>query len=370
MRICFYTPFKPLNHPRPSGDLVTARGIIDFLVERGHQVFVPSKLRCRWIYWKPWSWLKLNLERRQAASRLKGASVDIWFTYHSYYKAPDLLGPAVSRDLAIPYIIFQGIYSTKRRRQWRTKPGFYLNKRSLCAARHIFANKSVDLHNLKRLIPEDRLTYVAPGIIPNDFSFDDRARSQLREKWKFGQEPVIFSAAMFRPDVKTEGLTWVIRACKELMRQGQSFRLVIAGDGKEGKKLRQLADKLIPERALFLGKIPRQEMYRYYSAADLFVFPGIRESLGMVFLEAQACGLPVVAFNNAGVPEAVQDGKTGMLVPMYDLDAFVDAIEGLITNKQLRQQMGKAAKSYVSEFHDLNQNYAVLEESLLAFVDH
>ena len=369
MRICFYTPFKPLDHVNPSGDLVTATGIFDFLVRRGHQVFAASNFRCRWIYWKPWSWLKLILERRQVPNRLRGLSVDIWFTYHSYYKAPDLLGPAVSRDLAIPYIIFQGIYSTKRRRQWRTKPGFHLNKRSLCAARHIFANKSVDLHNLKRLIPEDRLTYVAPGIIPNDFSFDDRARSQLREKWKFGQEPVIFSAAMFRPDVKTEGLTWVIRACGELFRKGQNFRLIIAGDGREREKLRKMAEEQVPDRTIFLGKIPRRDMYCYYSAADLFVFPGIRESLGMVFLEAQACGLPVVAFNNAGVPEAVQDGQTGILVPLYDLDAFIDAIEGLITNKQLRQQMGKAAKSYVCEFHDLNQNYAALEESLLAIVD-
>ncbi len=369
MRIGFYTPFKPLNHSNPSGDLVTAMGIFDFLMRRGHKVFTVSDLRCRWIYWKPWSWLKLILEKRQVQNRLKSASVDIWFTYHSYYKAPDLIGPAVSRNLGIPYVIFQGIYSTKRRRRWKTKPGFYLNRKSLCVANHVLTNKSVDLHNLKRLIPEDRLTYVAPGIIPGDFSFDDGARSQLRQKWGVLEEPVIFSAAMFRPDVKTEGLTWVIRACGELYRQGQNFRLVIAGDGKEGQKLRKMADAHVPDRAVFLGKIAREEMYRYYSAADLFVFPGIRESLGMVFLEAQACGLPVVAFNNAGVPEAVRNGKTGILVPMYDLDSFVDAIKGLITNKQLRRQMGSAAKSYAREFHDLNKNYRELELSLYAIVN-
>ena len=103
----------------------------------------------------------------------------------------------------------------------------------------------------------------------------------------------------------------------------------------------------VADRVIFLGKIPRKDMYRYYSAADVFVFPGIRESLGMVFLEAQSCGLPVVAFNNAGVPEAVQDGKTGLLVPMYALEPFVDAIKRLMVDKNLRQQMGFAAKSYV-----------------------
>ncbi len=366
MRICYYTPLKPLDHPHPSGDLVTAKGIFDFLVERGHQVVTVSKLRCRWIYWKPWSLLKLILERRNVLSRLKGRPIDIWFTYHCYYKAPDLLGPVISRALEIPYTIFQGIYSTKRRRQWKTKPGFYLNQKCLSSASHIFANKSVDLHNLRRLIPENRLTYVAPGIIPGDFSFDDGARSQLRQKWGVLEEPVIFSAAMFRPDVKTEGLTWVIRACGELYRQGQNFRLVIAGDGRQRDKLRKMAGEHVPGRTVFLGKVSRADMHRYYSAADLFVFPGIRESLGMVYLEAQACGLPVVAFNNAGVPEAVRDGKTGILVPMYDLDAFVNAIKRLLADDGLRQQMGAVAKSYVREFHDLNKSYLELESALKA----
>jgi len=368
MKICFYTPFKPLGHPHPSGDLVTAKGIFDFLVNQGHQVAAASTLRCRWIYWKPWLWPKLLRERRRVVHEFSHTPVDLWLTYHSYYKAPDLLGPVVAGKLNIPYAIFQGIYSTKRRRQWTAKAGFYLNKNTLCAANHIFTNKSVDLLNLKRLLPENRLTYVAPGIIPEEFSFDENARKQLRRTWNVGDDPVLFSAAMFRPDVKTEGLRWVIRACGELMRQGLNFKLVIAGDGKERAKLQQMAAEQVAGCVLFVGKIPREDLYRYYSAADVFVFPGIRESLGMVFLEAQSCGLPVVAFNNAGVPEAVRDGQTGLLVPMYAREPFVAAIKRLMLDKNLRQQMSMAAKSYVREFHDLNNNYQELELSLRAIV--
>ena len=369
LRICFYAPFKPLDHTHPSGDLVTATGIFDFLINQGHQVMAASSLRCRWIYWKPWLWLKLFWERTRVVQKFSATSADLWLTYHSYYKAPDLLGPAASKKLKIPYVVFQGIYSTKRRRQWKAKAGFYLNKRTLCAASHVFVNKKVDLLNLKRLLPENRVTYVAPGIIPEQFSFEKKARKELRRNWNVEDDPVIFSAAMFRPDVKTEGLSWVIRACDELYRQGQNFRLVIAGDGKEREKLRRMADAHLSDRVLFLGKISRKDMYRYYSAADLFVFPGIRESLGMVFLEAQSCGLPVVAFNNAGVPEAVQDGKTGILTPMHALAPFVDAVKRLMTDKNLRQQMGLAAKSYVREFHDLNKNYQELELALNAIVN-
>ena len=154
----------------------------------------------------------------------------------------------------------------------------------------------------------------------------------------------------------------------EILEHECSIAMPELGDSSLREKLQQLAREHVADRVLFLGKIPRKDMYRYYSAADVFVFPGIRESLGMVFLEAQSCGLPVVAFNNAGVPEAVQDGKTGLLVPMYALEPFVDAIKRLMVDKHLRQQMGVAAKSYVREFHDLNKNYQELERSLNAIV--
>jgi glycosyltransferase involved in cell wall biosynthesis len=343
---------------------VTSRGIFDFLVKQGHQVVKASTLRCRWIYWKPWRWFQLIRERNRVVRHFSSDPMEVWFTYHSYYKAPDLLGPVASKRMKIPYVIFQGIYSTKRRRKLNSLPGFYLNKNTLCSAAHIFTNKKVDLLNLKRLVPESRITYVTPGITAQDFQFDADARGELRRQWDIGEEPVLLAAAMFRPDVKTEGLIWVIRACGELKRQGQRFWLVIAGDGKEKKTLQKLAAKQLPGRVRFVGEIPRSEMYRFYSAGDVFVFPGINESLGMVFLEAQSCGLPVVAFDNAGVPEAVKDGQTGFLGPMYALEPFVDAVRRLLMDKALRRRMGRAAHAYVREAHDLNKNYRKLETTL------
>ena len=134
------------------------------------------------------------------------------------------------------------------------------------------------------------------------------------------------------------------------------------------EKLKKLAHEQLGEHVSFVGKIPRNEMYRYYSACDLFVFPGIRESLGLVFLEAQSCGLPVVAFDNAGVPEAVAHGKSGFLVPMYAADLFADAIDRLLKDSVLRRRMGNTAQSYVRQLHDLNQNYQKMEDVLRALV--
>lgn len=370
LRILFYAPFKPLGHGHPSGDLVTATEIAGYLAGQGHEVIAASSLRCRWIYWKPWLWPKLLAERRRVVRRFLKNDVDLWFTYHSYYKAPDLLGPYAAQKINIPYVIFQGIYSTKRRRRLKTLPGFYLNKRALCAARHVFVNKTLDWINLRRLLPPERINHIAPGIHPADFQFDADARCALRSRWDAGNRPVVLSAAMFRADVKTEGLIRVIRTCGDLVRRGSPLRLVIAGDGRKRDKLKRLAAGELGDRVIFAGKVARDAMHRYYSACDLFVFPGIRESLGLVFLEAQSCGLPVVAFNTAGVPDAVKDGVTGLLVPMDAAETFADAIEHLISDPELRRKMGEAAKLHVRQNFDLSKNYQKMEAVLQEIVEN
>lgn len=364
MKICFYAPFKPLDHPQPSGDLVTGRGIVEFFKSGGHEVVAASTLRCRWIYWKPWLWLRLLQEGRRVVRRLAGEGFDVWFSYHSYYKAPDLLGPSAAARLGVPYVLFQGVFSTKRRRDWKTLPGFHLNRRALLAARRIFTNKRVDLHNLRRLLPEDRISYIAPGIHPEEFTFDPDARERLRADWQAGDTPVVLSVAMFRPGVKAEGLARVIRACGELRRSGRRLRLVIVGEGRERPRLTRLALAELPDAAVFAGRVERGELHRYYSAADVFAFPGIQESLGMVYLEAQSCGLPAVAFDNAGVPEAIRDGVTGLLVPLNDGRRFAEAIARLIEDVDLRRRMGANARLHVRRFHDLRRNYRVMEALL------
>lgn len=238
----------------------------------------------------------------------------------------------------------------------------------MLAARHVFTNKRVDYNNLKRILAEDRITYLAPGIYPEEFRFDPGVRAELRNEWQFGDHPIVFSAAMFRPDVKTEGLVWMIETCGRMLRNGKHFYLVIAGEGSQRSMLEKLAHRHLPGRVKFVGKIERSDMYRYYSAADVFAFPGIGESLGMVYLEAQSCGLPVVAFDNTGVPEVVCDQTTGFLEPMYARKPFMCALDRLISDVDLRRQMGAVAKAFVRKNHDLNKNYHKMEKVLLRVV--
>jgi glycosyltransferase involved in cell wall biosynthesis len=364
MRIAFYAPFKPLGHAHPSGDLIIGTGIFNYLKSRGHQIQVISKLRARWIYWKPWLLARMLVERKKVLQLAIQSRPDLWFTYHSYYKAPDLLGPYVSRRMHIPYAIFQGIFSSKRRRKVKSWPGFVLNLKALEAADHVFTNKKKDLLNLKRIFPAERRTYIAPGLFTEKFFFDKSARSQLRREWAVNDEPVILSAAMFRKGVKMDSLEWLLRTCGNLSLRDKRFFLIIAGGGQGKEHLKRLAQSLLPGKVRFVGKIPRDEMYRFYSAGDIFAYPGIKESLGMVFLEAQACCLPVVAFADEGIPEVVVNEKTGFLLRPFSETTFIKALGRLISDPDLRRAMGQAGRAYVTEAHDINRNYDRMEAVL------
>ena len=358
MNIAFYMPFKPLGHPHPSGDLVIGSELYDFLRAHGHRVKLVSHMRSRWLFWKPWLYFRSLFESVRAVGISRSVKANLWLTYHTYYKAPDVLGPVCSRYLNIPYTIFQGIYSTKRRRDVKTLPGFWLNRKALLTAQVVFSNKIEDHLNLGRIISSERLRYVAPGIDPGAFSFDRNARQTLRARWQIDDDtPVVMSAAMFRSGVKTKGLSVVIKTCGQLFRQGQSLLLVIAGDGSEKDYIESLAKTHLPDHTVFLGQVPRRQISRYYSAADIFAFPGINESLGMVYLEAQACSLPIVAYDRWGAKEAVVPHVTGLLSDDQQPSAFKANLSLLTRDSHLRRQMGKAARNHIEGKHNIHRNY-------------
>ncbi len=364
MKIAFYMPFKPFGHKNPSGDLITGMELHDFLAGNNHELSIASDLRSRWLYLKPWQFFQVARERTRIVNSLKDARPDIWLSYHTYYKAPDLLGPICSTRLSVPYAIFQGMYSTKRRKSLKTLPGFLLNRRALQAAQVVFTNKKTDEHNLKRILPDQRVRYIAPGLTPDQFNFDLVARRALKEQWHVGERTVVMTTAMLRPGVKTAGVIKVIDSCAELRHRGHSIILIVIGDGVNRTMIEQEGKEKLQGDILFLGKIPRHELYRYYSAADIFAFPGIEEALGMVYLEAQSAGLPVVAFQNWGAREAVVHDETGLLSPAEDPDSFRQDIETLLVDRDRRIKMREAAKVHIRKNHDAAQNYREVDTTL------
>lgn len=364
MNIACYAPLKPLDHPDPSGDRTIGRELVAALTEQGLHVVTPSRFRSRWFSCRPRLWLASLGERRRALEEASRARVSLWLTYHPYYKAPDVIGPYVARELHIPYVIFQGIYSTKPKRALRTRLGYELNRKALIQARQVYSNRRLDLEGLRRIVPEERLLYVVPGIDPNLFAFDGQARRELRRAWGVTDEPVIVTAAMFRDDVKTRSLVFLLERLGELARAGERFYLVLVGDGETRDRISALAATELLGRHRFLGLVPREELGAVFGAGDVFAFPGFRESLGMVYLEAQAAGLPVVAFADGGVPEVVRHRQTGILTPPGDAQAYRKAITWMLEDKDRRRRMGEAAERYVRQCHDRTQTYHEMVASL------
>ena len=102
MRIFFYAPFKPLDHPRPSGDWVIATGLYAYMVKHGHAVQTASSLRCRWIYWKPWLWMALLWERRRVQREIARLRPETGIDIARFVQAVAAEGVPISRRYPTP----------------------------------------------------------------------------------------------------------------------------------------------------------------------------------------------------------------------------------------------------------------------------
>jgi glycosyltransferase involved in cell wall biosynthesis len=126
--------------------------------------------------------------------------------------------------------------------------------------------------------------------------------------------------------------------------------LNIIGTGSRLPQYQALAGELgIRGQVKFLGFVEHHEMPRHYQQADLFVLPSRRESFGLVLAEAMACGLPVVATTAGAIPEVVEDGLTGVLVPPGDPEALANAVRSLLSNRPRMQAMGTAGAQRVRQ---------------------
>src|SRR5207253_7872594 len=125
--------------------------------------------------------------------------------------------------------------------------------------------------------------------------------------------------------------------------------LVIVGSGPYETRLRRLAEELAPDAVRFVGEVSDDELPSYYAVGDVFAMPcrsrlgGMEvEGWGNVFIEAAACGRPVVAGNSGGAPEAVDDGVTGLVVDGGHPGAVAEAVGGLLADPDRARAMGKA----------------------------
>lgn len=170
--------------------------------------------------------------------------------------------------------------------------------------------------------------------------------------------------------VEAKGFEYVLRAVK-ILQERNIWNLVcqIVGAGPCERDLKDLACQLsLGDGVEFVGAACREEVIEKMHQADLFVLPSVWEPLGLVLLEAQAAGLAVVATRTGGIPEAVEDGQTGFLVPPGDAGALADKIQFLIEHPECREAMGKKGRQRVEALFDLQKLNDQLDLYLSALV--
>jgi phosphatidylinositol alpha-1,6-mannosyltransferase len=182
-----------------------------------------------------------------------------------------------------------------------------------------------------------------PGVDPNP----------IREK--FGLSAADHVVLCFGRLVRRKGVHRLIEAMPEISRRVPHALLVVAGTGSELKKLRRQAERA-KARVAFAGRVPDEDAPAYYRLADVFALPVVDrwmgleiEGLGVVLLEAAACGTPCVTGRSGGTPEAVVDGRTGYVVDARNPDELVDHIVRLLKDRVLAEKMGAAGRRHVEE---------------------
>lgn len=155
--------------------------------------------------------------------------------------------------------------------------------------------------------------------------------------------------------VPRKGVDRIVRAMPAIRRRVPEATLVVAGTGPEEKRLRELAGESAPGAVVFAGRVPDELAPAYYCLADVFALPVVDryrgleiEGLGVVLLEAAACGTPCVTGRSGGTPEAVVDAETGFVIDATEQDVLVDRVAGLLENQHLARQMGQAGRRHVA----------------------
>ena len=200
----------------------------------------------------------------------------------------------------------------------------------------------------KEGVPQEKIKVVKNGTDPHFFAPKDT--KELAKELKIENKKVILSICRLVP---RKGMDLVLQALKEIVRKVPNVVYLVGGSGPDSFRLKELCDKLgLREHVMFLGRIPEEELPYYYSLADVFVMPAKSdppdvEGFGIVFLEANACKTPVIGSKSGGIPDAIVNGETGLLVDENNTEQLTTAIWKLITNNKLSRKMGEAGRKRI-----------------------
>jgi len=187
----------------------------------------------------------------------------------------------------------------------------------------------------------------------------DTERITIKEKFQVKNEVKIITVARL---VEKKGLRYSISAVARVIKKYPKVTYYIVGDGHLKKELMVLISQLnLSDKIKLLGSLENNKVKELMKESDIFLLTSVTSSVGdmegipVSLMEAMATGLPVISTYHSGIPELVEDGKSGFLVPEKNVEALAERLEYLIENPQIWPEMGKAGRKFVEENFDIRK---------------
>lgn len=214
----------------------------------------------------------------------------------------------------------------------------------------IAISQSVKAALLEGAIPTEHIRVIPSGIDTARFAPDPVTRDRVRTQYGIAPHiPLVLSVGAL---VERKGHNILIAAAHGLKEQGYNVRYFICGDGALRTDLEAHTRELgLAQTVQFLGFCP--DISAIQAAADYFVHVPSYEGLGVAVIEALAAGLPTIASQVGGIPELIEDQKTGILVPSQNATALRTALTSFFTNKEFARHLGIAGQAFVRSHHDM-----------------
>jgi glycosyltransferase involved in cell wall biosynthesis len=264
----------------------------------------------------------------------------------THFMDPDLLGVFAARFLGIHQImtIHSYPFPQKKTHCWRYRFLSYFADRIMCVSetvkKHVVASTG---------IRPEKISVVHNGINLEKFALDSAVERKNALRESLGITPDKFVIGNVSRLIEDKGHKYLLMAVPGVMRRFPQVKFLIVGDGGLRNELTELCRTLnITDHVVFAGS--RLDVPALLEIMDIFVFPTFREALGICVLEAMAAGKPVIATNDAAVPELIDDAVEGLLVHPGDHEALEHAMIKMLDNLEMRNRMSAAAKKKVTLF--------------------
>ncbi len=344
-----------------------AQNLMTAFQHAGHELTLASRYKCYSKRSDPTYLDQRKLGAIEEAHRLiaifralpKVSQPQVWVSYHPYCKAPDWIGPIVSQALAIPYVTIEAARTNQGNNNewqpWRmeAQAGIRTADRHLCF-------KPTDRMYLSELLGHENTLYDIPAFIDTNENKPVEA-AHVPSHWKNGT-PRLVTVGMMRKGKKDKNFYMLAEALTAI--KNQDWNLIVVGGGPEKEAIKSAFSEIPDQRIHWCGQLHTDEVASWLRAGDIFVWPGWKEPIGMVYLEAQLQKLPVVAQASMGVPLVVSHGETGLLSNEDDLPHFASNIKKLLNDAKLQRKMGSAACEKVRLEHSLEAAAKRLDECI------